>query len=216
MFARKESGILLAFALAALPLAFISRAPQSAHSKAAGLAPTPDSKSNARSMSAAPSDASAAKLSDFGWLEGRWRGEWGPRVAEQVWFSPKAGVMEGMFRLLEADKTLVIEFFTLVQKADGITFYFRHFTPNLVPWEKSDATVLKLASVDGKASSFENPVNGMPKSLTFTRMDPDTYLTHSELVPETGDPQVIEITYKRQPGVVPGASGGSGARQKKP
>jgi Domain of unknown function (DUF6265) len=177
------------------------------------------SKTSAPTQSAAPDAgvaASAAKLADFSWLEGRWRGEWGPRVAEQVWLAPKAGVMEGMFRLIESDKTLVLEFFTLVQKPDGIAFYFRHFTPTLAPWEKSEATLLNLATIDGKKTVFENPLNGMPKSATLTRLDADTYLSRSELVPETGDPQVVEITYKRQPAVTPAVNGGSGAHPKKP
>jgi hypothetical protein len=185
--------------------------------KAAPTSSAQNSKTTAATPpSAAPDDASAAKLTDFSWLEGRWRGEWGPRVAEQVWLAPKAGVMEGMFRLIESDKTLVLEFFSLIQKPDGIGFYFRHFTPTLAPWEKSDATLLNLVTVDGKKSVFENPLNGMPKSATLTRLDADTYLSRSDLVPETGDPQVVEITYKRQPAVAPAVNGGSGAHPKKP
>ena len=176
-----------------------------------------NSKSGASSEeSTPPSNPSTANLADFAWLEGRWKGEWGPRIAEQVWLSPKAGVMEGMFRVLESDKTLVIEFFTLVQKPDGITFYFRHFTPSLAPWEKSDATVLNLTSIDAKKSVFENSVNGMPKTATWTRVDPDTYLYHAQLVPETGDPQEIEITYKRQPAFGSATNGGNAAHPKKP
>ena len=162
------------------------------------------------------SSPSTANLENFAWLEGRWKGEWGPRIAEQVWLSPKAGVMEGMFRVLESDKTLVIEFFTLVQKPDGITFYFRHFTPSLAPWEKSDATVLNLTSIDAKKSVFENSANGMPKSASWTRLDQDTYLYHAQLVPETGDPQEIEITYKRQAAFGSAVSGGNAAHPKKP
>jgi hypothetical protein len=158
----------------------------------------------------------AVKLADFGWLEGRWRGDWGPRVAEQVWMAPKAGLMLGVFRLIEGDKPLVIELFSMVQKPDGINFYFRHFTTELVPWEKSDATVLSLANVDGKKIDFENPLNGMPKRSILTRIDADTYTSRSELVPETGDTQVIEITYHRQPQNGPAPSAGNGAHQKKP
>ena len=160
--------------------------------------------------------AAAAKLSDFGWLEGRWRGDWGPRVAEQVWMAPKAGLMLGVFRLIEGDKPLVIEVFSMVQMPDGINFYFRHFTSELVPWEKSDATVLNLASTDGKRITFENPVSGMPKRAILTRIDADTYTSRSELVPQTGDVQVIEITYHRQPSTGPASNAGNGGRQKKP
>jgi len=212
-----KKAFLVALALCFLidPIGSVAASPQATHSK--GTTPTTTQASMA---SAAPAtallDASAATLADFAWLEGRWRGEWGPRVAEQVWVSPKAGAMEGMFRLTEADKTLVIEFFTLVQKPDGIAFYFRHFTPSLAPWEKSDATVLNLTSVGGGKFGFENPVNGMPKVASLTRVDPDTYLSHSEIVPDAGEPQVIEITYKRQPTASASPSAGSGGRQKKP
>jgi hypothetical protein len=217
MRAEKMLSISSAVIFALVPMNLLARTlPPSHHGKAASILPVQNSKSGAAAESSAPLDASTAKLSDFAWLEGRWRGEWGPRVAEQVWLAPKAGAMEGLFRLIESDKTLVIEFFTLVQKPEAITFYFRHFTPSLAPWEKSDATLLNLTRVDAKNSVFENPVSGMPKSATLTRIDADTYMSHSELVPETGDSQVIEITYKRQPGVSPVASGESGAHQKKP
>jgi hypothetical protein len=102
-----------------------------------------------------------------------------------------------------------------VQKTDGINFYLRHFTTALVPWEKSDATVLILASADGKKIDFENPANGMPKRAILTRVDADTYTSRSELVPQKGDVQVIEITYHRQP-PSGSSSGGNGGRQKKP
>jgi Domain of unknown function (DUF6265) len=144
------------------------------------------------------SPASNPTLADFAWLEGRWRGEWGPRVAEQVWMAPNAGTMAGLFRLVENDKLLVIELFTLVEKPDEIDFYFRHFTPSLLPWEKSDATFLKLANLEAKRADFENPVNGMPKRAILTRVDADTYVARSEIIPDQGDAQIIEITYHRQ------------------
>jgi hypothetical protein len=172
-------------------------------SGAAGAAQTP------------PQQAAAAKLSDFAWLEGRWHGDWGPRMAEQTWMAPQAGTMVGIFRLVESEKPLAIELYTLVQRPDGINFYFRHFTPELVPWEKSDATVLNLVSLDANHFEFDNSVNGMPKHAALTRVDADTYVARSELVPETGDPQTIEITYHRQTSTTP-PSGGNAARQKKP
>lgn len=156
---------------------------------------------------------SRATLADFTWLEGRWRGDWGPRVAEQAWFPPKAGVMTGLFRLIENDKTLVLELFTLVERPEGIDFFFRHFTPELVPWEKSDATVLNLASLDAKKVDFENAVNGQPKHAILIRVDADTYTARSEIIPETGDPQVIEITYHRQKPSPEKPNAGNGARR---
>jgi hypothetical protein len=169
----------------------------------------------------APSAAPAPQkttLADFAWLEGRWLGTWGPRSAEQCWSSPKAGMMVGTFRLVENEKTLVIEMFTLVEKPDGINFYLRHFTPDMVPWEKGDATVLNLVGVEDRRATFENPVNGQPKHSIFVRVDPDTFVSRSEIVPDSGDMQVIEITYHRQkPAAAPPASvktsGGNGAHR---
>jgi hypothetical protein len=205
-------GILLG--LAALPMASAQDS-TGTNSRPRSGAQTPVT-SDPPAVPAPSQKPSAAKLSDFEWLEGRWRGEWGPRVAEQVWLAPKAGLMVGIFRLTEGDKPLVIELFTLVQKPDGINFYLRHFTSALVPWEKSDATILSLANADGKKIDFENPASGMPKRAILTRVDADTYISRSEIVPQKGEMQVIEITYHRllPDGAAPSA--GNGGHRKKP
>ena len=155
-------------------------------------------------------------LDNFAWLEGRWRGEWGPRVAEQEWLGPKAGEMLGVFRVVEADKTLVIELFTLVEKSGGVDFYFRHFTPQLLPWEKSDATVLNLGEFDANKFAFENPRDGMPKRSILTRIDADTFTSRSEIIPDSGDMQVVEITYHREKPAPEKPSAGSVEHRKKP
>jgi len=216
MHAKDVSKTILAVGLVFAPLTLRARSPQASHPQASSGSSATNSTGNATAPNLTPSDPAAAELTNFAWLEGRWRGEWGPRVAEQIWLSPKAGAMEGMFRLVEADKTLVIEFYTLVQKPNGISFYFRHFTPSLAPWEKTEATFLNLATAENKKFTFENSVNGLPKSATLTRIDQDTYVSRSEIVPEKGDSQIVEITYKRQPVSAPAVSGGSGAHQKKP
>jgi hypothetical protein len=172
----------------------------------------------ASSASQQPHSASTQPptLAQFNWLEGQWRGEWGSRIAEQTWLVPKAGEIAGLFRLIEGEKILVLEIFSLVEKPEGIQFYLRHLTPELLPWEKADATMLKLESFDSTKATFVNPVNGEPKRTIFTRLDPDTFTQRSEIEPAEGEPQVIEITFHRQkPQAVP-ASGGNVGRQKKP
>jgi hypothetical protein len=193
--------------LAALPLAARAQKPAEVGMQSAtAAAPAPP-------QTPTPATTTTPTLTDFAWLEGRWRGDWGPRVAEQAWFAPKARVMTGLFRLVEGDKTLVLELFTLLEKPDGIDFFFRHFTPELVPWEKSGATVLNLTSLDAKKADFENPANGLPKHAILIRVDADTYTARSEIIPETGDPQVIEITYHRQKPTPEKPSAGNGARR---
>jgi hypothetical protein len=155
-------------------------------------------------------------LTEFNWLEGHWRGEWGSRIAEQTWLEPRAGEIAGLFRLVEREKILVLEVFSLVEKPEGIQFYLRHLTPELLPWEKSDATMLKLESVDATKATFVNPLNGEPKRAIFTRLDADTYTARSEIEPADGEPQVIEITFHRQKPQPAAVSAGSDGRQKKP
>jgi hypothetical protein len=215
---RIRIGKIVLFVLSAA-LAFVASSPANSaqQSVAAGPQPqaTPATIPDPSAPPTPPQLIASPKLSDLAWLEGRWRADWGPRVAEQVWMAPKAGMMLGDFRVIENDKVLVIELFTLVEKSGAINFYFRHFTPELVPWEKSDGTLLKLATADTKRFDFENPTNGKPKHAILTRIDADTYIARSEIIPETGDPQVIEITYHRQPLAVVAPNSGTGARPKK-
>jgi len=207
----------LALAFAAL-LGFSEFCAPVAAQQAAGSGAGQASKPQPQATAPAAAGASAPKsaIANFAWLEGRWQGEWGPRTAEQVWLAPKAGEIVGLFRLVENEKTLVIELFTLVEKDGGVNFYFRHFTPELLPWEKSDAIVLHLGDFDANKFDFENPLNGMPKRAILTRLDADTYVARSEIVPENGEPQVIEITYHRQKPAPEKPSAGSGGRRKKP
>jgi hypothetical protein len=211
---RIKFGVLVVFGAA---FAFSASSPANSAQQSAGAGSPSQAASVAGPDATAPSTSSlpvsAPKLSDFAWLEGRWRGDWGPRVAEQVWTAPKAGMMLGDFRVIENDKVLVIELFTLVEKPGGINFYVRHFTPELVPWEKSDATLLNLATAEAKKFDFENPVNSRPKRAIFTHLDNDTYTWRSEILPEKGDPQIIEITYHRQP--LAAATPNPGAGKKK-
>jgi hypothetical protein len=138
------------------------------------------------------------RLSDLAWLAGRWLGKWGPRTAEQVWMPPHAGLIVGNFRLYEDDRTLVIELLTIGQKPDGIELRFRHFTPGLVPWEKSAPTVLMLGGVDSNRFVFDNAANGQPKREIFIRVDQDTYIARSEVVSGNGTTKIVDITFHRQ------------------
>jgi hypothetical protein len=181
--------------------------------KSAGMPTTETSSATQQANTATPQPPT---LDQFSWLEGQWRGEWGARITEQRWLEPKAGEMAGLFRLIEGQKTLVLELFSIVEKPEGIQFYLRHLTPELLPWEKSDATMLKLESVDATKAAFVNPINGEPKRLIFTRVDADTYVQRSEIEPAEGEPQVIEITFHRPQPPAAATNAGSAGHRKKP
>lgn len=143
-----------------------------------------------------PGRTSSAALSDFSWLQGKWQGDWGPRMAEQVWTDPRAGEMAGVFRVTENDKTLVLELYSLVETADGIELRLRHFTPSLVPWEPK-VTVLKLAGFNASGMVFENLSGSQPSRNNFTRIDADTYLFRTEIISPNESKQVTEIRFHR-------------------
>lgn len=146
-----------------------------------------------------------ATLADFAWLVGSWQGTWGPRLARQDWMAPSGGTMVGTFQLAENDKTLVIELFTMRETPGGIEYRIRHFTPALQPWEKNTPATLKLQTADGKTMTFENPLDGQPKHAIFIHVDPDTFISRSEILPEKGDLQIVNITYHRRRDTSPAA-----------
>ncbi|HWG58267.1 MAG TPA: DUF6265 family protein [Candidatus Acidoferrales bacterium] len=145
----------------------------------------------------APPSTPKSPLLNLSWLAGNWQGQWGQRLAEQDWMSPKAGLMVGTFRLVDNRKTLVLELFTMQEKPGGIELRLSHFTPELLPWTNSDPTLLNLKSADHNKVVFENPGKGDPKRVIFRRLDSDTFVLRSEIAPPNGIMQVTEITYRR-------------------
>lgn len=158
----------------------------------------PEPKPRAKPSAPPAPSVSKATLQQFAWLTGRWQGDWGPRVAQQVWMPPQSGVMVGVFQLTEDGKTLVVELYTIVAAPHGIELRVRHFTPTLTAWETNAPSVLKLTSIDSKSMLFKNEDNGQPKHWLMKRTEPDTYIARFEIVPEKGEAQSAQITYHLQ------------------
>jgi len=150
-----------------------------------------------QSQAASPSPQKAATLEDFSWLAGRWEGHLGPMTAEQQWMAPRNGTMQGFLRLTDAEKTIVIELFTIRETPGGIEFYFRHFSPELKPWEEKEAYHLNLTKSEGGIFRFDNPVVNQLKDAILTRVDGDTYISHGNITDADGKPKAIEVTYHR-------------------
>jgi len=138
-----------------------------------------------------------ATLADFSWLAGRWEGNLGNVTAEQTWIPARNGTMQGMFRLTDTEKTIVIELFTIREMPGGIEFYFRHFSPELKPWEEKEAYHLNLTKSEGGVSRFDNSVVNQLKDAILTRVDGDTYVSHGDITDADGKPKAIEVTYHR-------------------
>lgn len=148
------------------------------------------------------SSPSQPSLAQFSWLAGYWHGEWGPRVAQQIWMAPRSGAMVGAFQLSEDGKTLVIELFTITSTPNGLELRVRRFTPSLTPWP--GPAVLRLKSADSKSIVFENADNGQPKSWLMKRTDADTFVQTFEITSQKGTQRIAEITYHRASATAPG------------
>jgi hypothetical protein len=135
-------------------------------------------------------EANKSTLEDFSWLAGHWEGHLGPMTVEQQWMAPRNGTMQGFFRLTDAEKTIVIELFTIRETPGGIEFYFRHFSPELKPWEEKEAYHLNLTKSEGGVFRFDNSVVNQLKDAILTRVDGD--ITDAD-----GKPKAIEVTYHR-------------------
>ena len=142
-------------------------------------------------------ETSKPALEDFSWLAGRWEGKLGPMTAEQQWMAPKNGTMQGFFRLTDTEKTIVIELFTIRESPAGIEFYFRHFSPELKPWEEKEAYHLNLTKSESGIFRFDNSVVNQLKDAILTRVDGDTYISHGDITDADGKPKAIEVTYHR-------------------
>jgi len=150
-----------------------------------------------RALEATASSPHHTTLGDFSWLAGRWEGQLGPMTAEQDWMAPKNGTMQGFFRLTDAEKTIVIELFTLRETPEGVAMYFRHFSTELKPWEEKEAYHLILAKSEGGAFRFDNPVVNQLKDAILTHRDADTYISHGDITDADGKSKAIEVTYHR-------------------
>jgi hypothetical protein len=150
-----------------------------------------------QSQITSPSPQKAAALEDLSWLAGRWEGHLGPMTAEQQWMAPRNGTMQGFFRLTDAEKTIVIELFTIRETPSAIEFYFRHFSPELKPWEEKEAYHLNLTKSEGGIFRFDNPIVNQLKDAILTRVDGDTYISHGDITDADGKSKAIEVTYHR-------------------
>ena len=122
-----------------------------------------------------PADAPRPKatLDLMAWLAGgTWRGDGLGGVSEEIWSTPSAGAMMGMFRLLKpgADGQEAVsfyEFLTFVEHEGSVALKLKHFNADLTGWEEKDRFVtFRLARVTPDAIYFDG--------LTFRREGPDS------------------------------------------
>ncbi|MEZ6020932.1 MAG: DUF6265 family protein [Planctomycetota bacterium] len=104
-----------------------------------------------------PGDAQDdSRVTDLGWLAGRWIGEGFGGDLEETWLPPRAGRMVGTFTYYGEDGTVVFhEFMVLTRHEDRIAIRVLHINPDMTPWEApGETTDFRLLRAQGNTAWF--------------------------------------------------------------
>jgi uncharacterized protein DUF6265 len=124
-------------------------------------------------VSAEPT-APKATLADLGFIAGHWLDQDGENRSEEVWTPPHGDSMLGMWRLVSAGKTRIVEVLTITEAEGTLTLRLRHFDARLVGREEKDRAVeMKLAGFKAREASFEGAEYSGQGTvrLTYKRVD---------------------------------------------
>ena len=144
-----------------------------------------------------PPEVAKASLEDFQWLSGHWEGGVDGNPIEEFCSKPDRGLMMCMFRVMDTQKNLGLEFFTLQNKPDGVEERIRFLSPDLEEGKSAKTVVLRVTHITRTESVFENRNGSYPKRVTLTRNGPDEMTSRIELIDEAGKPALIEAHWKR-------------------
>lgn len=139
-----------------------------------------------------PADRPAATIQDVAWLAGHWRGEGLGGTIDEVWSPPLGTTMICAFKLSKADTVSFYELAALVEEANSVSMWVKHFNPDFTGWEeKTDKVVFPLVRLEPDALYFEG--------LTFRRKsedDVDVYLAFGK---RGGEISEAKLVYRRMP-----------------
>ncbi len=113
-------------------------------------------------------------LDDISFMVGHWKGE-GDFAPEEQWYPPEGGLMPGFFRWPMEDGKQVFELLNFVETEGGITFRFKHFEPDLTPWEKAEANTYKVTKVEDNCLYMDltNINDKVPAGIRYCRRGKD-------------------------------------------
>ena len=84
--------------------------------------------------------------------------------------------MVGMFRLVVAGQTRVVQLMTLVEEEPGVILSLNHFTPQLLRWEREEEPLRFLLIELTEAKAVFNclsPQESLPEQMIYLQADQD-------------------------------------------
>ena len=96
-----------------------------------------------------------ATIEDVKWLTGNWAGKGFGGELEEIWSTPKAGVMVATFRMLENNSPVFYEMCMMAEEKQSVVYKVKHFNPDLTGWEeKNDYVTFPLVKLEKNAVYF--------------------------------------------------------------
>jgi hypothetical protein len=102
------------------------------------------------------------KLTDLDWMSGHWAATVDGMEMEELWSTPRGGLLLGMHRDISAKRTS-FEFMRIAKTADGIVYLAQ---PSGKP-----PTPFKLTESADKRVVFSNPEHDFPKRIIYWMKD---------------------------------------------
>lgn len=103
-----------------------------------------------------------ASVGDLAWMAGRWEASGNGRWTEEVWSTPRDGLMLGFSRSMREDVGGEFEFLRIAPGPDGTPTYFAQ--PQGGP-----AIAFRLVSRETNSATFENPAHDYPQRIIYRR-----------------------------------------------
>lgn len=83
-----------------------------------------------------------ATIRDMRRLAGTWHGTGLGGFVEEIYSAPRDGVMMGVFRFLEKEKTVFYETILVLEENGTLAVRLKHFNADFTGWEEKDKNVL--------------------------------------------------------------------------
>lgn len=108
----------------------------------------------------------SARATELGWLAGHWCGVNDGVFNEEVWLSPRGGMLVGMHRDTRAGNLAGFEFQRIVREQEGWVFRAQPGGAEAVSFQ---VTIITTDTVE-----FANPAHDFPRRIRYRLLDAET------------------------------------------
>ena len=148
-----------------------------------------EAQSNIRSLDGG--DPAEATLDQVAWIAGSWVGRGFGGTFEEVWTSPRAGSMVGLYKHGSDEAVNFYEIQLIVEEEGTLLWKVKHFSPDFVGWEEKDGYVtFPLVEVAQDTAWFDG--------LTIKRDGPDRMTVWLRVSSDEGSREE-RLDYERVP-----------------